>query len=774
MASGTGGHPFASPASPPTKASLTSWWDKFKKGNPKKEEPKEEAPPGIFGVPLQESIKYAKVAISMNDQNGNSFIYGYIPIVIAKCGVFLKDKATDVEGIFRLSGSAKRIKDLQVVFNSPDKYGKGLDWAGYTVHDAANILRRYLNQLPEPIIPLDYYDKFRQPLSVGGTIDDAEAIKTYQRLISELPPLNRQLLLYILDLLAVFSSKADVNLMPAANLAAIFQPGIISHPDHEMSPADYRLSQDVLIFLILNQDNFLLGMRGSDENDDNHHEDKVPSEGYQPSSESPRNQSKNGLDRHPSNASAGAESVKKFGIQRHNSTSSRKSVSSPIVGPIGLSRSNTVPSKNRSPSVTTPTFPPRTPQSPRMPVSPRFPQKGQMTEGISPEQEVPDNVPEKATATLTLPMGTVAEQPLEKLDAPRQSSSHGEKTTSEFSEMVSPVEPPTNNDTQSHPPHAQGATEQPNATHPLRTPTKEKGFSSYFARSPGSETERKTSNKLRKKRIPGSQNPSAESSTASLNGTTSHPPLAIAQQIPPASNPTSQQPPLLPISASPPNDLPALDTRTPSFQANIQASTPTDAKQLEPPAPGVPHGKGVPSASTSSLVQQVSQTPSQASSLSSQSSQPDDGKLGEKPKQKSIWRKSAQKLNLGSAQATAQATADKLSGLISPPFVKPLNSNGSMHSLNSKGRRRSHSVGEKAGEAPKEVSTLPQRGASASGQHASSTENLGAIGWLQKKINERKEKGEKERDASAGPPQFPMLLPTTPIAEVETPISPKR
>ncbi|KAK6339575.1 hypothetical protein TWF718_008972 [Orbilia javanica] len=769
MASGAGGHPFTSPASPPTKASLTSWWDKFKKGNPKKEEPKE-GPPGIFGVPLQESIKYAKVAISMNDQNGNSFIYGHIPIVIAKCGVFLKDKATDVEGIFRLSGSAKRIKDLQVIFNSPDKYGKGLDWAGYTVHDAANILRRYLNQLPEPIIPLDYYDKFRQPLSGGGTIDDTEAIKTYQRLISELPPLNRQLLLYILDLLAVFSSKADVNLMPAANLAAIFQPGIISHPDHEMSPADYRLSQDVLIFLILNQDNFLLGMRGSDENDD-HHGDKVPSEGYQPSSESPRSQSKNGLDRHPSNASAGAESVKKFGIQRHNSTSSRKSVSSPIVGPIGLSRSNTVPSKNRTPSVTSPTFPPRTPQSPRMPVSPRLPQKAQTAEGVPPEQEVPDSVPEKTTAP---PMGIVTEQPAEKLETPaRLSSSHGERTTSEFSEMVSPVEPPTNSDSQ--PPLPQAAAEQQNTNHPLRTPTKEKGFSSYFARSPGSENERKTSNKLRKKRIPGSQNPSAESSTASLNGTVPHNIIAVTQPIPPASNPTSQQPPLLPISASPPHGLPALDTRTPAFQANIQASTPIDPKQPDSQVPGVPHGKGVPSASTSSLVQQVSQTPSQASSLSSQSSQPDDGKLGEKPKQKSIWRKSAQKLNLGAAQATAQATADKLSGLISPPFVKPLNSNGSMNSLNSKGRRRSHSVGEKADEAPKEVPKLPQRGASASGQHTPSTENLGAISWLQKKINERKDKGEKERDPSAGPPQFPML-PTAPapIAEVETPLSPKR
>ncbi|KAF3931972.1 hypothetical protein ABW20_dc0102397 [Dactylellina cionopaga] len=772
MSSATDGHPFPTPASPPTKVSLATWWDKFKgKGNPKKEEqPKEEAP-GIFGVPLQESIKYAKVAISMNDQNGNSFIYGYIPIVIAKCGVFLKDKATDVEGIFRLSGSAKRIKDLQVIFNSPDKYGKGLDWAGYTVHDAANILRRYLNQLPEPIIPLDYYDKFRHPLQGQGTIDEPDAIKTYQRLISELPPLNRQLLLYILDLLAVFSSKSDVNLMPAPNLAAIFQPGIISHPDHEMSPADYRLSQDVLIFLIINQDNFLLGMRGSDDND--HHDDvKVPSEGYQPSDPPSRSPSKRGLDRHPSNASAGAESVKKFGLQRHNSTSSRKSVSSPVIGPVGLARSNTVPSKNRSPSATTPTFPPRTPQSPRMPASPRTPQKLQTTEGISPDTDVPDSKNTEQTASaLPLHHTTERRESTHKLESapapvPAHTNSLGEKLTSDFSEMVSPIEPPVS-------PGAQSTSDQPTTPHPLRTPTKERGFSSYFSRSPGNETERKASNKLRKKKLPGSQNPSAESSTASLNGNISHPAAPVAAQaIPPPANPATQQPPLLPISASPPTSngsSPLQEPSNPSFKAQIQLSTPTEtqSKQLEAPNHmTAPHSKGAQSASTASLVQQISQTPSQTSSLSSQSSQLEEGKLGEKPKHKSIWRKSAQKLNIGSGSSS---TGDKLSGLISPPFSKPLNPNGSTNSLNSKNRQRSHSVGgEKAGDVSKESTTLPQRGASASGHHQTNPENLGAIGWLHRKINERKEKGEKEKEKDTTSPA-PTLG-----AESDTVLSSKR
>ncbi len=47
---------------------------------------------GIFGVPLRQSITYANVAISLVDEDGKSYIYGYVPIVVAKCGVFLKEK----------------------------------------------------------------------------------------------------------------------------------------------------------------------------------------------------------------------------------------------------------------------------------------------------------------------------------------------------------------------------------------------------------------------------------------------------------------------------------------------------------------------------------------------------------------------------------------------------------------------------------------------------------------------------------------------------------
>lgn len=47
---------------------------------------------GIFGVSLNTSIEYAYVNISITNPSGNSEVYGRIPIIVAKCGVYLKER----------------------------------------------------------------------------------------------------------------------------------------------------------------------------------------------------------------------------------------------------------------------------------------------------------------------------------------------------------------------------------------------------------------------------------------------------------------------------------------------------------------------------------------------------------------------------------------------------------------------------------------------------------------------------------------------------------
>lgn len=178
-----------------------------------------------------------------------------------------------MENIFSVSGYALRLQKLEATFNEPPRYGKGLDWSGYTVHDATGILLRYLQRLSESIIPVTMYEAFQNPLkphqeklSASPPFDNELIISEYQKRISLLIPISRVLLLYLLDVLAVFASRSEINKMTSARLAAVFQPSILSPVkagdnfiEDEISR---RLSTDVLIFLIENQDH-LMSWHGS-------------------------------------------------------------------------------------------------------------------------------------------------------------------------------------------------------------------------------------------------------------------------------------------------------------------------------------------------------------------------------------------------------------------------------------------------------------------------------------------------------------------------------
>ncbi|KAK5746833.1 GTPase activating protein (GAP) for Rho1p [Elasticomyces elasticus] len=542
------------------KRDLASWWKTFKRGDKKAQE-QQHAPQGIFGVPLGYSIRYANVAISLYNDEGQSYIYGYVPIVVAKCGVYLKEKATDVEGIFRLAGSEKRIKELKVAFDSPDRYGKGLDWTGYTVHDAANILRRYFNQLPEPIIPLEFYDRFRDPLrnhqaqAVGiseaqspsvGHFDHEGAIRAFQILITELPPLNRQLLLYILDLLAVFASKSDLNKMTTANLAAIFQPGILSHPQHDMAPQEYRLSQDILIFLIENQDSFLIGMQGTEADPETVRDVQSGTPTQQPATPTTPNRSKNVLGRAASNASAGASSVQRWGSMRRNASVSSKhskrseggptpvmtpGLTSPNTPTSGVHRSNTVPSRRVGSTSHSPRFSRDKTSDPPTP----SPNLATTAEDVGvPQQESIQSTPIATQSPLFPPVPPTEITSASSSEATTPMATVGSDTTSTIrSDYTTPKKDTT--PLLAPPP---GTGEYRTERSASNTPSSASGraFLDIFKQSPTSDNDGRKPNKLQKKRIPGSALSSAQSSSQSLpqeglhDGTQHSPTTASFQQ----------------------------------------------------------------------------------------------------------------------------------------------------------------------------------------------------------------------------------------------------
>ncbi|KAF4624923.1 hypothetical protein G7Y89_g13246 [Cudoniella acicularis] len=76
----------------------------------------------VFGVPLHESIVYVNFALSSLHENGNSYIYGHVPLIIAKIGVYIKENGVNMGNVFGKSGSATRIQEIETIFDSPDRY----------------------------------------------------------------------------------------------------------------------------------------------------------------------------------------------------------------------------------------------------------------------------------------------------------------------------------------------------------------------------------------------------------------------------------------------------------------------------------------------------------------------------------------------------------------------------------------------------------------------------------------------------------------------------
>jgi hypothetical protein len=66
----------------------------------------------VFGMPLKQSITYANVAISLTNEAGESFVYGYVPIVVGRCGVYLKEKGSEYQVNFLQHGGTDSITQL--------------------------------------------------------------------------------------------------------------------------------------------------------------------------------------------------------------------------------------------------------------------------------------------------------------------------------------------------------------------------------------------------------------------------------------------------------------------------------------------------------------------------------------------------------------------------------------------------------------------------------------------------------------------------------------
>nr|KAF6454717.1 Rho GTPase activating protein 22 [Rousettus aegyptiacus] len=167
---------------------------------------------GIFGQRLEDTVHQERK-------------YGprLAPLLVEQCVDFIRERGLTEEGLFRMPGQANLVRDLQDSFDCGEK---PLFDSTTDVHTVASLLKLYLRELPEPVVPFARYEDFLSCAQLL-TKDEGEGTLELAKQVSSLPLANYNLLRYICKFLDEVQSHSNVNKMSVQNLATVFGPNIL-------------------------------------------------------------------------------------------------------------------------------------------------------------------------------------------------------------------------------------------------------------------------------------------------------------------------------------------------------------------------------------------------------------------------------------------------------------------------------------------------------------------------------------------------------------------
>ncbi|XP_059179780.1 rho GTPase-activating protein 22 isoform X2 [Centropristis striata] len=168
---------------------------------------------GVFGQHLEETMLY-------ENQCGPQRL---VPVLVEQCVCFIREHGLEEEGLFRAPGQTNHVRELQDAF---DRGEKPVFDSTTDVHTVASLLKLYIRELPEPIIPFSKYTQFLSCAQLL-TKDKAMGIIELGKQVKSLPQVNYNLLTYICKFLDEVQSHSNENKMSVQNLATVFGPNIL-------------------------------------------------------------------------------------------------------------------------------------------------------------------------------------------------------------------------------------------------------------------------------------------------------------------------------------------------------------------------------------------------------------------------------------------------------------------------------------------------------------------------------------------------------------------
>ncbi|KAJ5652386.1 hypothetical protein N7507_009812 [Penicillium longicatenatum] len=149
-----------------------------------------------------------------------------VPFIVYQCFQAIELFGLDLEGIYRLSGSANHINHMKALF---DNDSSQIDLTNpenfyHDVNSVAGLVKQFFRELPDPLFTSQYYTQFIEAARVD---DDTQRRDKLHALINNLPDAHYATLRAIILHLNKVQEHSSQNRMNAGNIAICFGPTLM-------------------------------------------------------------------------------------------------------------------------------------------------------------------------------------------------------------------------------------------------------------------------------------------------------------------------------------------------------------------------------------------------------------------------------------------------------------------------------------------------------------------------------------------------------------------
>jgi hypothetical protein len=185
----------------------------------------------LFGVPLWRTIERERAL----GRTGCA-----VPFVVEALCDLLRAKHLRESGIFRVSGQTAQVQALR------NRLGRMTSLAKFDIsllvaedaHTCANVLKQYIRELPEPLIPFEMFDAVVRLADV----DDDERALQLRGAMAQLPLERYAVLRYLVEFLTDVHAFAAVNQMTSSNLSIVFGPALLHPEANQVASSAYLMA----------------------------------------------------------------------------------------------------------------------------------------------------------------------------------------------------------------------------------------------------------------------------------------------------------------------------------------------------------------------------------------------------------------------------------------------------------------------------------------------------------------------------------------------------